>query len=77
MRIGINPAKENKELKIENYHRVVVPVYIPNFEGYFAELFEVFKLCLESLLLTVHQKTRITIYNNNCCEEVKNYIDQK
>jgi hypothetical protein len=77
MRIGINPAKENKELKIENYHRVVVPVYIPNFEGYFAELFDVFKLCLESLLLTVHNNTKITIYNNNCCEEVKNYIDQK
>jgi hypothetical protein len=77
MRIGTNPAKDNNKINVENYHRVVVPVYIPNFDGYFAELFDVFKLCIESLLLTVHQKTRITIYNNNCCEEVKKYIDQK
>lgn len=77
MRIGFNPAKENKEIRIENYHRVIVPVYIPNFEGYFANLFEVFKLCIDSLLLTSHHKTRITIYNNNCHPDVKAYIDQK
>jgi len=77
MRIGFNPAKENKEIVIENYHRVIVPVYIPNFEGYFANLFDVFKLCLESLLLTSHSKTRITIYNNNSHPDVKAYIDEK
>ena len=77
MRIGFNPAKENKEIIIENYHRVIVPVYIPNFEGYFANLFEVFKLCIDSLLLTSHHKTRITIYNNNCHPDVKAYIDAK
>ena len=77
MRIGINPEKENKEIKDKIYHRVVVPVYIPDFEGYFAGAFEVFKLCLESLLLTVHSQTRITIYNNNCHKDVKTYIDKK
>ena len=77
MRIGFNPAKENKEITLENYHRVIVPVYIPNFEGYFANLFEVFKLCIDSLLVTSHNKTRITIYNNNCHPDVKAYIDQK
>lgn len=77
MRIGSNPEKENKAILIENYHRVIVPVYIPHFEGYFEGTFDVFKLCLESLLLTVHSKTRITIYNNNCHPEVKKYIDQK
>jgi hypothetical protein len=30
---------------------------------------------LESLLKTVHKKTRISIYNNNCHTEVKKYID--
>jgi hypothetical protein len=77
MRIGNNPEKFNKEIQIDNYHRIVIPVYIPNFEGYFKDGFEIFKLCLESLLLTVHPKTRITIYNNNCHIEVKNYIDTK
>ena len=77
MRIGSNPEKENKLIKLDNYHRVIVPVYIPNFEGYFENSFEAFKLCIESLLKTVHKKTRITIYNNNCHPLVKEYIDFK
>lgn len=77
MRIGSNPEKENKAIKIENYHRVIVPVYIPTFEGYFEEAFDVFKLCIASLLKTVHKKTRITIYNNNCHPLVKEFIDQQ
>lgn len=77
MRIGSNPEKNSKNIELTNYHRIIVPVYIPNFEGYFKETFEVFKLCIESLLLTIHDKTRITIYNNNCHQEVKKYIDEK
>lgn len=77
MRIGTNPEKNSKKLTVENYHRIIVPVYIPHFEGYFKEAFEVFQLCIESLLLTIHEKSRITIYNNNCHEEVKKYIDEK
>ena len=78
MRIGINPEKKNNELKTENYHRVIIPVYIPNLEDeYFKNLLDVFKLCLESLLLTVHKRTRVTIYSNNCCKEVRDYVDGK
>lgn len=75
MRIGSNPEKFNKDITNHAYHRIVIPVYIPNFEGYFKDAFEIFKLNVESLLKTVHSKTRITIYNNNCIEEVKIYID--
>jgi hypothetical protein len=77
MRIGFNPVKEDKEIVIENYHRIIIPVYIPNFEGYFEQTFEIFKLCIDSLLLTIHDKTRITIYNNACHPDVANYIDLK
>jgi len=77
MRIGTNPVKENYEVTVENYHRVVIPVYIPDFEGYFKEAFDIFKMCLESLLLTVHEKTRITIYNNDSHSKVKDYIDEQ
>lgn len=76
MRIGINPEKVNKKIEIENYHRIIIPVYIPNFEGYFKDSLEIFILCIESLLLTVHGKTRITIYNNNSHQLVKDYIDK-
>ena len=77
MRIGSNPVKEDKEIVVKNYHRIIIPVYIPHFEGYFKETFEVFKLCIESLLKTVHKKTRITIYNNNCHQIVKDFIDEQ
>ncbi|ARV13808.1 glycosyltransferase family 2 protein [Polaribacter sp. SA4-12] len=77
MRIGSNPEKINKDIDINAYHRVIIPVYIPNFEGYFSELLEVFKLCLDSLLKTVHNETRITIFNNNSHPLVKEYIDSK
>lgn len=77
MRIGTNPVKHDYHVGVENYHRVVIPVYIPNFEGYFTEAFEIFKMCLESLLLTVHEKTRITVYNNDSHPKVKEYIDEQ
>lgn len=77
MRIGNNPEKDNFKLVPENYHRVVIPVYIPHFDGYFADVFEVFKLCLDSLLYTVHEKTRITLFNNNCHPDVVQYMDAK
>ncbi len=75
MRVGSNPEKFNNEIINRAYHRIVIPVYIPNFEGYFENAFEIFKLNMESLLLTVHKKTRITIYNNDSNEVIKNYID--
>lgn len=75
MRVGSNPEKFNNNLKNIAYHRVVIPVFIPNFEGYFKDALEIFKFNIESLLQTSHEKTRITIYNNNCAVEVKEYID--
>lgn len=75
MRLGINPEKLNKDIIIENYHRIIIPVFIPHFNDYFKDSMQVFKLCIESLLLTVHSKTRITIYNNNSHQKVKDYID--
>lgn len=77
MRIGQNPESNKKAINVDAYHRVIVPVYIPNFTGYFKDLLEVFTLCIDSLLLTVHEKTRITIYNNNCDPKVKKFIDEK
>lgn len=75
MRIGENPEKANNVLSSEAYHRIIIPVYIPNEEGYFKDALKIFKLCLESLLNTIHDKSRITIYNNGCCEAATDYIN--
>jgi hypothetical protein len=76
MRVGSYQNKFKINYPSEIYHRVVVPVYIPNQFGYFKDSLRIFQLCLESLVRTVNNYTRITIYNNASCEEVKNYIDQ-
>ncbi len=64
MRIGLNPNKDTV-IKPSNYiHQVIIPVFIPNEEGYFKDSLKIFKLCIESLLSTIHNKTFITIVNN-------------
>lgn len=77
MRIGSNPEKFKRELTRSWLHRVIIPVYIPNSEdGFYKESFDVFKNCIESLLLTINsEQTAITIINNNCSVEVSNYIE--
>lgn len=76
MRVGSNPNKNKKNLNSEYFHQVVVPVYIPNQEGYFKDSFMILRLCLESLFKTSHKKTYFTIVNNGSCREVKLYLDE-
>ncbi|RLD27569.1 MAG: glycosyltransferase family 2 protein [Bacteroidetes bacterium] len=75
MRIGNNPEKEYNKLEIESYHRVIIPVYLPNLtEDYFKDGLKILKLCFESLLHTIHSKTKISIINNGCCNEASEYL---
>ena len=76
MRVGFNPHKDKVQPKSEFFHQVVIPVYIPNQEGYFKDSFEILKLCIESLLLTSHNKTYITIVNNGSYDEVTDYLNE-
>lgn len=74
MRIGYNPLKDTK-IDHSYYHRVIIPIFIPNLqEKYFINGLEVTKLCLESLIKTIHSKTCITVINNGSCKEVTEYL---
>jgi hypothetical protein len=76
MRIGSNPNNHKLiDLEIKS-HRVIVPVYIPNAEGYFADAFNVFKVCISSLIQTINDDTLISIISNACSDEVNQYIFQ-
>lgn len=76
MRVGNNPEKEQNVLEVDAYHRVVIPVYIPNLnEAYFTDGLKILKLCFNSLLKTIHHKTRISIINNASCIEVSGYLE--
>ncbi|MBL4663080.1 MAG: glycosyltransferase family 2 protein [Flavobacteriaceae bacterium] len=76
MRIGKNP-NIHKELELmEASHRVIIPVYIPNSEGYFEGGFKVFKVCMQSLLKSINEDTKISIISNASSSEVNQYIEE-
>jgi hypothetical protein len=75
MRKGENPSKRDNKIRIQSNHRIILSVYIPNLDDqYFQHALEVFKLCIESVINTVHGKTRISIIINGCCKEVEDLI---
>jgi hypothetical protein len=76
MRIGFNPNKDKLLPKSDFFHQVIIPVYIPNQEGYFKDSFKILKYCLESLFKTSHSKTYFTVVNNGSCLEIRNYLNQ-
>jgi hypothetical protein len=76
MRIGYNPHKDQPQEEPDYLHQIIIPVYIPNKEGYFKDSFTIFKICLSSLFATIHDKTFITIVNNGSGSFVKDYLNE-
>ena len=70
MRIGHNP-EQHKDTEVRYSHKVVMPVYIPHLNDYFAEALDVLRVSLESLRNTIHAATTITVVANACCQEVR------
>ncbi len=75
MRIGYNPHKDKPQSASSYFHQIIIPVYIPNQEGYFKDGFEILKLCLHSLFKTIHDKHCVTIVNNGSCELIVDYLN--
>jgi len=67
MREGVNPEKYKEEKNERKFHRIIMPVFIPETtEDYYTESIEVFKSCVSSLFKTInYHSTVITIINNN------------
>lgn len=75
MREGINPNKNSLLEKNQFFHQVIIPVYIPNEEGYFKDSFTIFQYSLTSLFKTIHSETYISIINNGSSDKVKDYLE--
>lgn len=75
MRVGFNPNKGKQQTKTNCFHHVIIPVHIPNEEGYFEYSYEILKNCLDSLVKTAHSKTYISIIANGCCEKIEVYLN--
>jgi len=71
MRKGINPTKGGKLISLEPCsHRVLIPLHIPNEDGYFQDAYKIFLLCLNSLLKTSHTKLKISIISNKSSNSI-------
>ena len=77
MREGTCPARDAPKLPEYPRHRVILPVYIPNLEGYFARSLEVLRLSLESLRLTTAGRAEITVVSNGSAPEVLRELEER
>jgi hypothetical protein len=77
MRVGMNPQKQSKKIQLECQHRLIIVVFIPSLDGYYKNVLEVFKLCLESAITTSNSNCAITVVNNASCFEVVEYLNSK
>lgn len=75
MRQGYNPHKDQEQEQTKFTHQIVLPVFIPNEEGYYKDAFRILQLCIQSLLLTIHDQTFVTIINNGSCLKIARYLD--
>jgi Glycosyl transferase family 2 len=75
MRIGSNPEKD-KEIQQQGYHRIIIPVFVPNLEGYFEKGLEFTQLCIDSVVKTKHPKSLLTVVNNGSCKQVTLYLQE-
>lgn len=73
MRVGINPQKNLNEKNNFYFHRIIIPIFIPNtHEAYYTHSLDVLDKCLFSLSQTINPAiSAITIIDNNSCNDVK------
>lgn len=77
MRVGMNPQKQSKKILLKYRHRLIIVVFIPSLEGYYKNVLEVFKLCVESAIATTNSNCAITVVNNASCEAVAEFLESK
>lgn len=77
MREGTNPNKKDNQIVLKTHHRVIMVVYIPHENDFYKESFDVFTSSLQSLILTQHHRSAITVIDNGCIPKVKRFLQQK
>jgi glycosyltransferase involved in cell wall biosynthesis len=77
MRVGQNPAKFVNEVVKPARITVAVLNYIPHLGGFFAEMPDVLKACLDSILKTADLPFDLMVFDNGSCEEVCLYLNDE
>ncbi|MFY8214022.1 MAG: glycosyltransferase family A protein [Flavobacterium sp.] len=76
MRIGYNPHKDQLIPEDAFTHQVVIPVHIPQQTDYFKDSLVILQRCLDSLFLTSHSATFITVVNNGSDATTERYLNE-
>lgn len=74
MRVGQNPLKSVKEVAKPEQITVAVLNYIPMLSGYYADLLNVLKACLNSIRETADLPYDLMVFDNGSCDEVIQYL---
>src|SRR5262249_29640189 len=76
MRQGDKPSEVLKTLPAFPSHRVIIPIYVPNLEGYYKDALEILTLCFECLHYTSAGRVSVTVVSNNACKEVLAHLER-
>ncbi|MBN2047378.1 MAG: glycosyltransferase family 2 protein [Anaerolineaceae bacterium] len=74
MRLGQNPAKKAKSVAQPERITVAVLNYIPSVSGFYAEMPDVLKVCLNSIRENTELPFDLLVFDNGSCEEVVDYL---
>ena len=74
MRIGQNPAKGINEVAKPKRITVAVLNYIPFLSGFYADMLDVLKLTLNSILENSDLPFDLLVFDNASCPEVREYL---
>ncbi len=74
MRVGQNPAKFVKNVKRPERITVAVLTYVPFMSGYYSEMLEVIKICLDSLIANSDLPHDLMVFDNGSCREMQDYL---
>jgi glycosyltransferase involved in cell wall biosynthesis len=74
MRVGQNPAKFVKNVKKPERITVAVLTYVPFISGYYTEMLDVIKLCLDSLISNTDLPHDLMVFDNGSCNEAQDYL---
>jgi len=70
MREGQNISRDQLIDKIPYNHRVIMPLYIPNNQGYYKDAFSIFQMCLKSVNKTASSNIAVSVISNGSSNEV-------
>jgi len=74
MRVGQNPAKFVKEVARPERITVAILNYIPFLSGFFAEMLDVLRSCLDSVRRDAGLPFDLLVFDNGSCAEVQDYL---